>query len=331
MSSKIKLGVSLYSYQDEFFRHTMNLEECIEAVSDMGATGVEILPDEMIRDPFHLTDDFLKQWFGWMEKYGTVPIAMDAFCEERGLYRRMGREPTLEETIAIQKAYIDMAHKLGCTYIRAQIRDYASLDELVPYAEENGVILGSEIHAPGHIEDPSVTNWLEERERRNTKVLALIPDFGIFETRPTPVIQRQNMRDGCREEFIKIAEEKKAEGWDNKKTVEYCREKGATQADLSGVWRVYNVRYNDPELLRKILPYVCGFHGKFWNMTDDIVEESVDYENPIRILCEEGFDGYINSEYEGSRHVQDAQVVRGVEQVRRHHAMIRNLIDKYSV
>ena len=33
MSSKIKLGVSLYSYQDEFFRHKMTLEECIELSS----------------------------------------------------------------------------------------------------------------------------------------------------------------------------------------------------------------------------------------------------------------------------------------------------------
>ena len=50
----------------------------------------------------------------------------------------------------------------------------------------------------------------------------------------------------------------------------------------------------------------------------------------LRILKEEGFDGYIDSEYEGQRHQQD----RGekflpdeVEEVRRHHEMLNRLIN----
>ena len=42
MKSNIKLGVSLYCYQDEFARRAMTLEECIEAVTDMGADGIEL-------------------------------------------------------------------------------------------------------------------------------------------------------------------------------------------------------------------------------------------------------------------------------------------------
>lgn len=330
MKSKIKLGVSLYSYQDEFFRRAMTLEECIESVADMGATGIEILPDEMIRNPFHQTDAFFAQWFEWMEKYGVEPVAMDAFCDENRIYEKQGRKPTLEEALTVQRRYIDLAARLGVRYIRSQIRNLALLDELVPYAEDRGVILGLEIHAPGRIHSQTVEEWIEQRERRGTKMMALIPDFGIFETRPTPLIQRQNYRDGCREEFVRMAEQKKAEGFDQKQTVEYCRAQGATERDLPGVTRVFNQVYNDPEELREILPYVCGFHGKFWNMTDELLEESVDYANPIRVLIEAGFDGYINSEYEGNRHIQDIQEVRGVEQVRRHHAMIRNYIDQFS-
>ncbi len=330
MSKGIQLGVSLYSYQDEFFRRAMTLEECIEAVADMGATGIEILPDEMIRDPFHIKEDFLRQWFSWMDKYGTEPVAIDAFCEEKTLFRGRDHGATLEEATAIQKGYIDIAAQLGVKYIRGQARDVELLKNLVPYAEQKGVILGLEIHAPMRITDPGVTQWLELREQLHTKAMGLIPDFGIFETRPTPTIQRQNLRDGCREEFIRMAEEKMAEGLSREETVRYCRAHGAEERDMSGIGRVFSSCYNDPELLRGILPYVCGFHGKFWNMTEGLVEESVDYENPIRILCEEGWSGYINSEYEGGRHTQDIEEVRGVEQVRRHHAMLRNLIEKYA-
>lgn len=330
MSNKIKLGVSLYSYQDEFFRRDMTLEDCIEAVADMGATGIEILPDEMIRDPFHMTDAFLDQWFGWMDKYGVEPVAMDSFSEENGLFRRQGRQPTLEEAVTIQKAYVDMAAKLGVKYTRCQIRNFDVLRQVVPYAEEKNVILGIEIHAPSNLSDEFYQRWVDEREHLHTKAMGLLPDFGIFETKPTPVIQRQNLRDGCREEFIKIAEEKRAAGWDRKQVSEYCLSQGATPADMNGVGRVFSNSYNNPEELRALIPYICGFHGKFWNMTEDLVEESINYEDPIRILCEEGFDGYINSEYEGGRHTQDIENVRGVEQVRRHHAMIRNYIEKYS-
>ncbi|MBO5999136.1 MAG: hypothetical protein J6P87_05575, partial [Lachnospiraceae bacterium] len=60
-------------------------------------------------------------------------------------------------------------------------------------------------------------------------------------------------------------------------------------------------------------------------------DKAIYYERPIEILKEEGFDGYIDSEYEGQRHQQD----RGeeflpdeVEEVRRHHEMLERLINK---
>ena len=77
----IKRGVSLYSYQEEYFLHKMNLEDCIAAVSAMGATGVEIIPEQMINEYPNLSDEFLEKWFGWMKKYSTTPTCMDAFLE----------------------------------------------------------------------------------------------------------------------------------------------------------------------------------------------------------------------------------------------------------
>ena len=48
----------------------------------------------------------------------------------------------------------------------------------------------------------------------------------------------------------------------------------------------------------------------------------------MRILRENGFDGYINSEFEGQRDQQDMGeegLVDEVEQVRRHHEMLKRL------
>ena len=58
-------------------------------------------------------------------------------------------------------------------------------------------------------------------------------------------------------------------------------------------------------------------------------DRSIDYETPIRILKEEGYDGYIDSEYEGQRHQQDMgeeNLPDSVEEVRRHHEMLKRLI-----
>jgi hypothetical protein len=44
------------------------------------------------------------------------------------------------------------------------------------------------------------------------------------------------------------------------------------------------------------------------------------------VLVDGGFDGYLSSEYEGNRHIQDAFPVDSVEQVRRQHALFARLL-----
>ena len=44
----IKRGVSLYSFQEEYFLRTMSLEDCIAAAADIGALGIEIIPEQSI-------------------------------------------------------------------------------------------------------------------------------------------------------------------------------------------------------------------------------------------------------------------------------------------
>ena len=77
---------------------------------------------------------------------------------------------------------------------------------------------------------------------------------------------------------------------------------------------------DSPEDLIDIIPYIVSIHGKFYNMTEIpgrpgcYEDKCIDYETPMKYLREHGFDGYINSEFEGQ-----------VEQVRRHHEMLKRL------
>lgn len=333
-TGKIKLGVSLYSYQVEYLLGQMNLEECIEAVADMGADGVEILPQSMIPDCFHLGEDFLRKWFGWMEKYGTQSVALDAFCDENKLYRKLGRGPTFEESVTMQKKYIDLAHRLGCKYIRAQIvsplfETSKILDVLAPYAAEHDVRLGREIHAPLSIRSKPVDEILEYVAKTGTKHVGLLPDFGIWQLTAPNVILDMHVRDGAHADLVEYAKEQHRLGTQPEEVYAAIQTKGGNPHDLSAARRICTNHYDNPEDLRAIVPYIVGVHGKFWGVDENLREDCIDYENPLRILVEEGYEGYINSEYEGNRHTQDLGPVCGVEQVRRHHAMIRNILDKY--
>ena len=63
----IKRGVSLYSFQEEYFLRTMSLEDCIAAAADIGARGIEIIPEQSIPGYPKLTDEFVQTWHGWMK------------------------------------------------------------------------------------------------------------------------------------------------------------------------------------------------------------------------------------------------------------------------
>ena len=89
------------------------------------------------------------------------------------------------------------------------------------------------------------------------------------------------------------------------------------------------------DTLRDLAPHVTHVHGKFNNMSPvpgksgQFQELSIDYDAAIGALKAGGFDGYINSEYEGQRYFQDRgreDLMDEVDQVRRHQEMLGRLL-----
>ncbi|MEK8174970.1 hypothetical protein NKH77_55650 [Streptomyces sp. M19] len=89
------------------------------------------------------------------------------------------------------------------------------------------------------------------------------------------------------------------------------------------------------DTLREIAPHVTHVHGKFNNMSQvpghpgQYQDIAIDYDAAIGALKAGGFDGYVNSEYEGQRYFQDrgrADLMDEVDQVRRHQEMLRRLL-----
>ena len=87
--------------------------------------------------------------------------------------------------------------------------------------------------------------------------------------------------------------------------------------------------WTDPRRCSTHMPLIGHIQAKFYEMTDQTTaptEYSIPYDEIVPVLVEGGFDGYLSSEYEGNRHIQDAFPVDSVEQVRRQHAMFARLL-----
>lgn len=110
---------------------------------------------------------------------------------------------------------------------------------------------------------------------------------------------------------------------------------GYTDIDFEVMGQALLLSRAKAEDLVPLMPIIVNFHGKFYNMSEvegqpDVYEDkAVDYVNPIRVLKEYGYDGYINTEYEGQRRFQDRtekELISEVDQVRKHQRMLKRLI-----
>jgi hypothetical protein len=74
------------------------------------------------------------------------------------------------------------------------------------------------------------------------------------------------------------------------------------------------------------MPHFVHIHAKFYEMLPDYTEYSIAYDEVVPVLIEGGYNGYLSSEYEGNRHIQDIHEVDSVEQVRREQEMFKRLL-----
>ena len=87
----------------------------------------------------------------------------------------------------------------------------------------------------------------------------------------------------------------------------------------------HNAAY-EPKRMLDHMGRIHNIHGKFYQMDADYVEPSIPYDKIVATLKQGGYDGYICSEYEGNRWIEDAEEPDSVEQVRRQQEMLKRLI-----
>jgi hypothetical protein len=320
----IRRGVSLYSFQEEYFLRTLSVQDCIAAAAGMGATGIEIIPEQSIPGYPVVTDEFLTRWREWMRRYGATPVATNAFLDTKLHPDRM---LTLAEQASRVRRDIDIAVLLGAPIVKATINFSPEVMATVaPYAEEQGVRLLLEVHAPFHYAHPWVVEHLEVMHRVGAHVLGLMPDMGIHVRRFPRVVSERALRDGARPDLVDYIVRTYDDHGDTHALMDIVNYRGGGPVESGLARQATHYIWSEPKEMLAHMPFVGHIQAKFYEMTDEGTEYSIPYEEIVPVLVEGGFTGCLSSEYEGNRHLQDAFDVDSVEQVRRQQTMLARLL-----
>ncbi len=336
----IKRGVSLYSYQQEQFFGQMDWKAQIREVHDnLKTDGIEIINESVIPQYPFPSEEFIYDWNNYMARYNMKAITMDVYLDTM---RFRDHVMNHAEAAELLKLDIKLAAAMGFQNIRClcmipiDVIDMA-LDTAVKY----NVRIGKEIHAPYPIKrDPNaeggvmVTDLLEYVDKKGTKMVGLVPDMGIFQHTQSRVAIEHTKRTAD----PKMLDFVQAHADLDPQALAAAFDQAFPNAGMGGRMLLHSVgkmkQAAQPEDLREIVPYILSIHGKFNEMTEipgdpgHYEDAAFDYAGPFSVLNECGFDGYVNSEYEGQRHQQD-QGIEGlpdsVKEVRRHHEMMARL------
>lgn len=320
----LKRGISFYSYLYEYYQGLMDLEDCFREAAASGITGVELLADYMLPGYPNLPDSFVEQWYSLLGKYHMEPVCLDLF---NGV-NPIGNVPLpKEEHIRSLISDLHMAARLNFPCVRISAMTSLDIVEAVlPEAIRLNVKLGYEIHPPLSMD----FSWFEEKlafiREKQTDFVGFIPDMGIFAKYANPVRKEWFIRKGVRREISDAIDQAFAQGLPENE-VRQCLDQGAlTRLEQRYMSEVFRENNENPQNMAKYKEYFFHIHGKFYEMDEACRETSLNYEEALKYLTSAGYEGYICSEYEGSRYLSDLGNVESCEQVRRHHAMLEQYL-----
>ena len=330
MKPKFKRGVTCYSYQEEYYTHAMTLEDCIAEISSMGAEGVEIIAEEMVPNYPDPPEAWVQNWHALMEKYHTKPACLDTFVD---VYWGGRRDMTVQESVDTLAAQLKLANRMGFKVMRpttGPVRDSAPdmIEKALPIAEKYDVRICPEIHAPIPTQGKFIDSYMGIITKTKTKHLGFNPDMGIFCKRLPRVVLARHVRDGASEKVIQYLDQAFQDGVSAEARVAEVAKMSSAEADVRAAAMTggYGPITNKPKELLAIMPYCYNVHGKFYEMTDELKEYSIPYDEVMPVFIEGGYSWYINSEYEGQRSTQDAKETDSCEEIRRHHVMMKRLM-----
>ena len=346
----IKGGVSLYSYQQaQFFKKMTWKDQIVEVHDNLKTDGIEIIDEQLIRNYPFPSDEFIYDWNNFIARYNMQPVTMDIYLDVHQFRDHVMNHREAAERL---KNDIKLAARMGFKNVRPLCLVPIDVIEMaLETAEKYDVRMGKEIHAPlpirpGAKKQPTkgmaaaldfrmTDQIIELAQKTGSKHVGLVPDFGIFQHSPSQVAIDYAKRHTKNPDIIDfILEHSREYEYDDLDAL-LAEKFPGHDLNMGTIERMsLHESSAKPEDIIDVIPYIVSMHGKFYNMTEIpgrpgcYEDKAIDYETPMKYLRENGFDGYIDSEFEGQRDQQDIgyeNLVDEVDQVRKHHEMLKRL------
>ena len=346
----IKRGVSLYSYQQaQFFKKMTWKDQIVEVHDNLKTDGIEIIDEQLIRNYPFPSDEFIYDWNNFIARYNMQPVTMDIYLDVHQFRDHVMNHREAAERL---KNDIKLAARMGFKNVRPLCLVPIDVIEMaLDTAEKYDVRMGKEIHAPlpirpGAKKQPTkgmaaaldfrmTDQIIELAQKTGSKHVGLVPDFGIFQHSPSQVAIDYAKRHTKNPDIIDfILEHSREYEYDDLDAL-LAEKFPGHDLNMGTIERMsLHESSAKPEDIIDVIPYIVSMHGKFYNMTEIpgrpgcYEDKAIDYETPMKYLRENGFDGYIDSEFEGQRDQQDIgyeNLVDEVDQVRKHQEMLKRL------
>ena len=321
MADKIRYGVTLYSYSNEYVNGILSFEEILRTVKAQGYTGIELVASQMVPGYPYPSDEWLAQLKALLEEIGLEPVCWSAYID-MGI--RSDRDLTEDEIIQFTVNDLICAKKAGFPMVRTQHAISPKIfRKMIPFCKQLDMKLTIEMHHPHHPEVPVWKELIEIMRGEGKGVLGFVPDMSIFQNHPHEPWIQEALNEGCRKEVLDAMLEKHA--------TQRPREE-ILAGDLSKIEQFYGAQLIEDydgatqvEQLRELMDCVFYMHGKFYYINDNLEEIAIPYQEILTMVKDSGYEGYIACENEG--HHFDTQI-SAVDQLDRYGAMCDHILGK---
>ncbi len=318
--AKIKLGLTLYSFSSEYINRKLSLEEILCKASEMGYTGIEVIPAQMCPTYPFVTDEWIDELKNLMEKYHLQPVCWSAYLD-MGLVT--GRELTEDEIIQYTVYDLIYAKKAGFPIVRSQ---YSITPEIfvkmIPVCKKLDMKLTIEMHHPHYPKHPLWQQYVNICRNEGKGVLGIVPDFGIFINTPHKLWRDQAIEMGFDPEKFALLVELHKAGTSLDAAEEKLELNENEKQIAASMYEEYETRCL-PEEIKDIVDVAFYMHGKFYYAEEGENDNSIPYDEILKAVAETDYDGYIACEYEG-HHFTDE--IPAAQQLDRYVAMCRRIV-----
>ena len=321
-----QVGVTLYSFTNEWLTRQFEFDDLCREVARRGmGPNIEVIGFQSFKEFPDVSDAYAAHFRELMAETGLNPVSC-AINSDRFL--KPGQQPIDDASLVeYHKRQLRSAKKMGFSLVRYQFAlPVELLPEIAPYAEELDIRMGVEVHAPMWAGHPAVQAYGEMYDKLNTPYLGWIPDFGGTATRIPESMLNAAREIGTPESLIDLCKEiwvEQGMGYEKAgKLREIATKQGHSPAHIQAVsLSFFILANNDPKSWSALVDRTIHIHGKFYGVSEDLVEEAIPYDVILPLFRDGGFTGTLVSEWEGHAYLSSG----GFEEVARHQAMCRQI------